>query len=67
MIDYIVVHWEDILKVISEIIATASVITRLIPTLKEDNFFLPVVKLVGKVSLNKYGPAKRPGQEVKNG
>lgn len=49
-----------IVDVIAYLIMAASIIIKITPTLKDDNFFLPVVKFVGKfVALNKYGPQDR--------
>ena len=54
MIDYIVINWQNIAKVISSIIGVASIIVKLTPTLKDDNILLPIVKFIGKfIALNK--------------
>ena len=63
MFDYIVKNWDSIAIVISAIIGAASIIVKLTPTLKDDNFLLPIIKFIGKfIALDKYGPAevKRP-------
>ena len=45
-----------ILDVIAYVIAIASIIVRLTPTLKDDNFLLPIVKFLGKfIALDRYG------------
>ena len=47
-------HWDDIAAIAAYIIAAASIIVKLTPTLKDDNVLLPVVKFIGKyVALNR--------------
>ncbi len=47
-------YTDDIGAIIAYIVAAASVIVRLTPTLKDDNFLLPIVKFLGKyVSLSR--------------
>jgi hypothetical protein len=41
-------NWKEIIEVISMIIAIASAIVRWTPTLKDDNFLLPIIKFLGK-------------------
>lgn len=41
-------HADDVAKVICYIVAAASVIIKLTPTLKDDNFLLPIVKFLSK-------------------
>lgn len=54
-------HWADIAQAIAAFIGTASLIVRLTPTLKDDNFLLPIVRFIGKyIALDKYGPNNRP-------
>jgi hypothetical protein len=63
MVDYITANWAMVAEVIAAIIGAASLIIKLTPTLKDDNFFLPIVKFIGTwIALDKYGPAetKRP-------
>jgi len=62
MIDYIIKNWTNIAEAIAAIIGAASVLVKLTPTLKDDNFLLPIVKFVGKfVALNKtVNDADRP-------
>ena len=54
---------DAIINVIAYLIAIASIIVKLTPTLKDDNWLLPIIKFIGKyIALDKYGPAeiKRP-------
>lgn len=45
---------DDIARIIAYAIAIASIIVKLTPTLKDDNFLLPIVKFLGKyVSLSR--------------
>ena len=53
--------WKGILEIIAYVVATASLIVKITPTLKDDNLLLPIVKFLGKfIALDKYGPPKRP-------
>jgi hypothetical protein len=48
---------KEIIDTIAYIVLAASVIVKLTPTLKDDNFFKPIIKFVGKwLALDKYGP-----------
>ncbi len=45
---------DDLARILCYLVAVASVIVRLTPTLKDDNFLLPIVKILGKyVSLSR--------------
>lgn len=47
----------NITEVVAYIIAAASIIVKLTPTLKDDNILKGVIKFIGKyLALNKYGP-----------
>jgi len=51
----------NITEVIAYIIAAASIIVKMTPTIKDDNVLKSVVKFIGKyLALDKYGP---DGQE----
>jgi len=57
--DWIIENYDEIVKAIGLIIAAASIIVRLTPTQRDDAFWLPVIKFIGKyIALNKYGPSK---------
>jgi len=63
MVDTIIKNWSSIAELIAAIIGIASLIVKITPTLKDDNFLLPIIKFIGKfIALDKYGPAevKRP-------
>lgn len=46
----------DITSAIAYLCLTASVIVKLTPSLKDDNYFLPIIKFIGKyIALDKYG------------
>ena len=61
LIEYIETHWTAILDVITYVIAATSIIVKLTPTLKDDNFFLPIVRFLGKfIALNTNAPVNRP-------
>ena len=47
----------QIIEVVAYLVLTASVIVKLTPTLKDDAYFKPFIKFVGKyIALDKYGP-----------
>ena len=50
---------KEIIDCIAYLVLIASIIIKLTPTLRDDNFFKPVVKFIGKyIALDKYGPPK---------
>jgi len=54
--DWVIQNWDEIVKAVGLIIAAASVIVKLTPTLRDDAFLLPIIKFLGKyIALNKYG------------
>ena len=56
MIDYITTNWKNIIDIIAYLCLGASIIVKLTPTLKDDNFLLPIIKFIGKyIALDKYG------------
>ncbi len=57
MLQYIIDNGEQIAEIIVSIIGVASLIVKLTPTLKDDNYFKPIIRFVGKyIALDKYGP-----------
>lgn len=49
----------DIATAIAYIIAGATIIVKLTPTLADDNILLPIVKFIGKyIALDKFGAGK---------
>ena len=55
------ISWKEVAELIAAIIGVASLIVKLTPTLKDDNWLLPIVKFIGKfIALDKYGPTNRP-------
>lgn len=58
IVNWVVAHWQDIANVIAYLVTIASIIVKLTPTLKDDDFLKPIIKFIGKyIALNKYGPA----------
>lgn len=54
MVKWIIENWGTVAQIIADIIAIATVIVKLTPTLKDDNILLPIVKFIGKfIALNK--------------
>lgn len=53
-------EYKEYVDIVAYAVLLASAIVKLTPTLKDDNFLLPVVKFIGKfIALNKYGPGDR--------
>jgi len=53
LITKIIENKEVIIQLIAQIIAVATIIVRVTPTMKDDNILLPIVKFVGKyIALN---------------
>ncbi|MCK9324160.1 MAG: hypothetical protein M0P69_01550 [Bacteroidales bacterium] len=48
---------KEILDAVAYLVLFASVIVKLTPTLKDDNYFKPIIKFIGKyIALDKYSP-----------
>jgi hypothetical protein len=55
-IAWVKANWESIASAIAYIIAIASIIVKLTPTLKDDNVLKGIIKFIGKyIALEKYG------------
>ena len=53
-ISYVKTNWVQISQAIAGVVTVASIIVKMTPTLKDDNFLLPIVKFIGKyIALNK--------------
>lgn len=53
IIDWVTANWDDIVKVILQVIGFASVVVRLTPTLADDNALKGIVAFLGKyIALN---------------
>ena len=56
-------NWGQIVASYLAVVGAASLIVKITPTLKDDNFLLAVIKFIGKwIAIDKYGPTevKRP-------
>lgn len=48
---------KDLTDIIAYLVLAGTVIVKLTPTLKDDNYFKPIIKFIGKyIALDKYGP-----------
>ncbi len=48
---------EQIVSIVAHLCLAGSIIVKLTPTLKDDNYFKAIVKFIGKyIALDKYGP-----------
>ena len=55
----LVANSEDLLSIVAHLVLFASVIVKLTPTLKDDDYFKPIIKFIGKyIALDKYSPPK---------
>ena len=53
IIEWFQTNWEQLVQIITGLISVATIIVRLTPTLKDDNFLLKVVKFLSKyIALN---------------
>lgn len=52
--EWITVHWKDILAIIGGVVTVASIIVKLTPTQKDDNILAKVIKILAALSL--YNP-----------
>lgn len=60
---WIIENWTEIAQVIAYVIAVASVVVKITPTMKDDNIILPLIKFLSKfIALNTKTPTNRPGQ-----
>ena len=52
--NWIIAHWQEIVQIITGLITVASIVVKLTPTLKDDNFLLKVIKFLSKyIALNR--------------
>lgn len=50
-------HSDDAISAAAHLVLFGSIIVKMTPTLKDDNYFKPFIKFVGKyIALDKYGP-----------
>ena len=55
----IVANKKEIFDAVAYLCLLGSIVVKLTPTLKDDNYFKAIVKFVGKyIALDKYGPPK---------
>jgi hypothetical protein len=60
-INALVAQYKWIVDIIAYLCLIGSAIVKVTPTLKDDNFLLPVIQFIGKwIALEKYGPTERP-------
>jgi hypothetical protein len=54
IVNWFQTNWLGISQAVAAVVGAASLIVKLTPTLKDDNFLLPIVKFLGKyIALNK--------------
>lgn len=59
--EWLETHWGDIVQAAAYVIAATSIVVKLTPTLKDDNLFLPIIKILSKyVAINTKTPTTRP-------
>ena len=48
----------DITSIVAHLVLFASIVIKLTPTLKDDNYFKGIIQFIGKyIALDKYGPS----------
>jgi len=58
---YALSHSADLLSAVAHLVLFGSIIVKLTPTLKDDNYFKAIIKFIGKyIALDKYGPTPTP-------
>lgn len=64
IVAFVTSNSKELLDALAYIIAGASLIVKVTPSLRDDNYLKPIVKFIGKfLALDKYGP--NSGKEVK--
>jgi len=46
----------DLWIIFASVVTVASIIVKMTPTLKDDNYLKSLIKFIGKISLGKYSP-----------
>jgi len=55
--NWVMANKEDMINVVAYLVLAESNIVKLTPTLKDDNYFKPIIKFIGKyIALDKYSP-----------
>ena len=60
LVQWFASNYQSLLQIVALVIAIASVIVKLTPTLKDDNILLPIVKFLGKYIALNVTVTKRP-------
>jgi hypothetical protein len=61
MISWVSANWKEVLDIVAYVCFIASIIVKMTPTLKDDNFVLPIIKFIGKyLAFNTNAPVERP-------
>ena len=54
---WILANWRDMAEALGLVCLAGSIVVKLTPTLKDDNWFKPLIKFIGKyVAVDKYAP-----------
>jgi hypothetical protein len=64
MMDWVLSHWDDLVEAAALIIAGASIIAKLTPTMVDDNLLGKFIVLMDKLGLNNQPTLKRPKEAV---
>ena len=56
IVSFIQANSGDLWIIFSSIVTIASIIVKMTPTLKDDNYLKSLIKFIGKISLGKYSP-----------
>ena len=61
LINAIKPNLNEVIDVVAYLVLIASIIVKMTKTLKDDHYFKPIIKFIGKyIALDKYGPPKPP-------
>jgi hypothetical protein len=54
IVSWVMSHWTEIIEIYLAVVGLASVIVKMTPTLKDDNFLKGVIRFIGKfIALNR--------------
>ena len=60
LVQWAIDNKDSLLTLAAYVVAGSALLVNLIPTLKENSKILAVIKFLGRLGLQKYGPTKRP-------
>jgi hypothetical protein len=52
-IDWMQANWLELLKIWAYVIAISSIVVKVCPTIMQNKFFIFIIKIIGKLALNR--------------